>query len=57
MLIQTMPGILAVPRDKEGGKVGKKEQKQRMREQYHRDFKLKQQSSKAKKKSAGRKVK
>jgi hypothetical protein len=37
--------------------MGKKEQKQRMREQYHRDFKLKQQSSKAKKKSAGRKVK
>ena len=37
--------------------MGKKEEKQRMRDQYHREFKLKQQSSKAKKKSAGRKVK
>ena len=37
--------------------MGKKEQKQRMKEQYHRDFKLKTQSSKGKKKSAGRKVK
>jgi hypothetical protein len=43
--------------EKEGGKVGKKEQKQRMRDAYHRDFQSKHQSSKAKKKSAGRKVK
>jgi len=37
--------------------MGKKEQKQRMKEQYRRDFQVKQQSGKAKKKTAGRKVK
>ena len=37
--------------------MGKKEQKQRMRDAYHRDFNSKHQSSKVKKKSASRKVK